>query len=100
MNSLTMRLARVYPGEKSDLEMSGVSPITIATAIVSPKALPSPRKMLARLRLPPETRTGTGEHRQLQLEYAPRNGRPKIVVPTFNSATGAPCYTTGIAAIA
>lgn len=41
--SLAITDAIVAAGEKSDFEMTGVLPMSIVTAIVSPSALPSPK---------------------------------------------------------
>ena len=43
VNSLAITLASVYPGLKRDAAICGVLPITIVTAIVSPRARPKPR---------------------------------------------------------
>src|SRR5205823_8012176 len=43
VNSFAITLARVYPGLKSDAAICGVLPITIVTAMVSPRARPRPR---------------------------------------------------------
>src|SRR5262245_43911166 len=45
VNSLAMTLAMVYPGANSDAATSGRLPITIVTAMVSPRARPSPSRM-------------------------------------------------------
>jgi hypothetical protein len=37
--------AIVYPGARSDAEISGLFPISMVTAIVSPSARPSPSMM-------------------------------------------------------
>jgi hypothetical protein len=45
LNSLAISDAIVYAGANSDAEISGRLPMTIVTAMVSPRARPSPKMM-------------------------------------------------------